>query len=67
MLYKCFVFAGYAIKIKNTQQTQGVESMLVSRWSNVVDGGPTLDQPWFNVLCLLGMEKMNWGQQKKFN
>ena len=25
------------------QQTQDVESMLVQRWSSVVDGGPTLN------------------------
>ena len=37
-----------------SQQTQDVESMLVYCWSNVVDGGPTLNQYWFNVLCLLG-------------
>ena len=36
------------------QQTQDVESMLVWRWSSVVDGGPTLNQSWFKVLCLLG-------------
>ena len=29
-----------------TQQTQDVES--------IVDGGPTLNHYWFNVLCLLG-------------
>ena len=33
---------------------QDVESILVYRWSSVVDGEPTLDQNWFNVLCLLG-------------
>ena len=35
------------------QQTQDVESMFVWRWSSVVDGGPTVNQHWFTVLCLL--------------
>ena len=38
----------------HSQRTQDVESMFVWRWSSVVDGGPTLNQHWFNVLCLLG-------------
>ena len=37
-----------------TQQTQDVETMLVQRWSNVVDGGAALNQHCFNLLCLLG-------------
>ena len=37
-----------------SQQTQDVESMLVWCWSNVVDGGPTSNEHWFNALCLLG-------------
>ena len=32
------------VKIEGTQQTQDVESMLVQRWSSVVDVGPTLNQ-----------------------
>ena len=35
------------------QRTQEVKSIQVQRWSSVVDGGPTLNQHWFNVLCLL--------------
>ena len=31
------------------QQTHDVESMLVQRWSNVYDAGPTLNQHRFNV------------------
>ena len=31
------------------QQRQDVESILTQRWSNVVDGGQTLNQHWFNV------------------
>ena len=30
--------------VTTTQQTQDVESMLVYRWSNVVDDGTTLNQ-----------------------
>ena len=37
-----------------SQQTQDVEAMLVWRWSSVVDGGSTLNQHCFNVLCQLG-------------
>ena len=36
------------------KQTHEVESMLVQRWSNVYDAGPTLNQHWLSVLCLLG-------------
>ena len=28
--------------------------MLVECWTSVADGGPTLNQHWFNVSCLLG-------------
>ena len=28
-------------------------------WSSVVDGGPTLNQHWFNVLCLLGISTIS--------
>ena len=34
------------------QQTQDVESILVYRWYNELE--QTLNQHWFNVLCLLG-------------
>ena len=36
------------------QQTPDIEQMLVQCWADVVDGGPTLNQHWFNVSCLLG-------------
>ena len=29
--------------------------MLVLGWTSVADGGPELDQHWFNVSCLLGV------------
>ena len=35
------------------QQTRHVEPMLVQCWADVVDGGPTLTQNWFNVSSLL--------------
>ena len=38
-----------------TQQTQDIDPMLVQCWASVVDGGPTLDQHWVDVLCLLGI------------
>ena len=38
------------------QQRQDVESKLAQRWSNVVDGGKTLNQHRFNVsLCQLSV------------
>ena len=39
---------------KPSQQTQDLDSMLAQRWSNVVDGEPTLNQHWFNVLVRWG-------------
>ena len=37
-----------------TQQIQEVEPMLVYCWPTGYDAGPTLNQHWFNFLCLLG-------------
>ena len=42
------------------QQTQDVKSTLFQRWTSVVKGGPTLNQRWFNVLCLLGYDRWCW-------
>ena len=42
---------GYVHRQNYTQYTRDFESMLVLRWSSVADGGPTLNQRWFNVLC----------------
>ena len=39
-----------------TLQTRDIEPLLVQCWSNVVDGGPTLNQQWLNVSCLLGKQ-----------
>ena len=37
-----------------TQKTpRDIEPMLGQCWNDVVDGGPTLAQHWFNVSCLL--------------
>ena len=40
-------------KVPADTRVQDVESMLVLCWSNVVDGGPTVNQHWYNILCLL--------------
>ena len=32
--------------------------MLVQCWASVEDGGPTLNQRWVDVSCLLGMSAM---------
>ena len=37
-----------------SQQTRVVEQMLVECWPSVEDDGPTVNQHWFNVSCLLG-------------
>ena len=37
-----------------TQQTRDIHPRLVQCWTSVVDGGPTLNQSWVNVSCLLG-------------
>ena len=39
-----------------TQQTRYINPLLVQCWTSVVDGGPTMDQHWFDVSCLLGSE-----------
>ena len=38
----------------HTQQTRGVEPVLVWCWASAADGGPALDQHWVNISCLLG-------------
>ena len=38
-----------------TQQTRGVEPVLVLWWASVADGVSELDQHWVNVSCLLGV------------
>ena len=35
------------------QQTRYIAPLLVQCWASVVDGGPTLNQHWDNVSCLL--------------
>ena len=37
------------------QQTRDIVPMLVQCWSTVYDAGPTLNQQWNNVSCLLGL------------
>ena len=36
-----------------SQQTRYIEPMLVYCWADVADDGPTLNEHWFNVTCLL--------------
>ena len=38
-----------------SQQTGDIEPLFDQCWASVVDGGPTLNQQWFNVSCLLGL------------
>ena len=39
-----------------SQQTRDIEPLLVQCWSTVYDAGPTLNQQWLNVSCLLGWQ-----------
>ena len=41
-------------KQRGSQQMQDVESMLVQRCFTIYDVGPTVNQHWFDVLCLMG-------------
>ena len=36
-----------------TKQTRDIHPVLVECWASVVDGGPTFNQQWVNVSCLL--------------
>ena len=38
-----------------SQQTRDIVPMLVQCWFTVYDAGPTLNQQWDNVSCLLGL------------
>ena len=38
----------------SSQQTRDVHPVLIQCWSSVFDAGPTLNQHWMKVLCLLG-------------
>ena len=39
----------------SSQQTQDIVPMLVQCWFTVYDAGPTLNQQWDSVSCLLGL------------
>ena len=41
----------------SSQQTRDVEQILVSCWATVCDAGPTWNQYWFIVPCLLGCKR----------
>ena len=44
----------------SAQQTQCFNPMLVQCWASVEDGGPTLNQHWVDVSCLLGARLAMW-------
>ena len=44
---------GHFVHRRLTQLAWDVDPMLVQCWSTVCDAGPTLNQHWFNVWCLL--------------
>ena len=48
---QCLSFLNSDCTTAYTQQTQDLEPTLIYCWSSVVDGGPTLQQHWFNVSC----------------
>ena len=67
-LFWCLVYAGHDLDIVPAvarhytssritfcpQQALDVESVLLYCWTNIVDGGPTLNQHCFTVLCPVG-------------
>ena len=42
---------------RGTQQARDIEPVLGQCWADVVDGGPTSTQHWFNVPCLQGSHR----------
>ena len=49
------------VLIHNSSRWQrAIRPLLVLCWANVVDGGPTLNQQWLNVLCLLHCHHCYW-------
>ena len=42
-----------------SRQTRDIEPLLDQCWASVVDGGPTLNQQWLNVSCLVGCPSRN--------
>ena len=42
-----------------------IKSWLVHCWTSVLDGGPTINQPWVNFLCLLGSKCREQGVKAK--
>ena len=55
--YSCMLELVYAAQVRGgglVQQTRYIEPLLVQCWSTVYDAGPTLNQQWLNVSCLLG-------------
>ena len=48
---------GHRVYDLPTQQTRDIEPLLIQCWASVVDGGPTLNQQWLNVACLLGSDE----------
>ena len=42
------------ITVVLSQQTRYINPMLAQCWPTVYDAGPTLDQHWVDVSCLLG-------------
>ena len=50
----------------HSQQTRDVLPMLVYCWASVVDDGPTLNQHWLNVSCLLGIARIPPKNVKSF-
>ena len=58
-----FIFVSCLYRAYNhvlSQQTRHIVTMMVKCWICVAEGGPTLSQHWFNVLCLLDVGWM-WG------
>ena len=51
----------------SAQQTRDIVPLLFQFWSTVYDAGPTLNQQWDNVSCLLGVTKNETLNRSCFN
>ena len=43
------------MKVGALANNLAIQQKLIYCWANVEDGGPTLNQHWFYVSCVLGM------------
>ena len=59
--------AEFTANLKSTKHTRYIEPILSYVWASVEDGGPTLTQHWFNVMCLLSKQSQLFVSHKYSN